>query len=115
MATDPLALEAEVKALQRSLANSAGTANKDAATPANGQICDAGLVQNLINEFGLGAEPRLRRVLYERLRRLEQQHGQIVEILITEARALARAPGVLRPGNYFARAICLKLRENGLA
>jgi hypothetical protein len=115
MATDPLALEAEVKAMQRAIAHGAAPANVDGAPPANGQICDVGLVQNLINEFGLGGEPRLRRVLYERVRRLEQQHGQIVEILITEARALARAPGVRRPGNYFARAICLKLRENGLA
>lgn len=115
MATDPLALEAEVKAYQAKLTTPTADSDGAGSAGSTGQICDAGLVQNLINEFGLGGEPRLRRVLYERLRRLEQQHGQIVEILITEARALARAPGVRRPGNYFARAVCLKLRENGLA
>lgn len=73
-----------------------------------------GLVQSLINEFGLGMEPRLRRACYERLARLESQYGQAAELLIAEARSLARAPGIRQKGNYFARAAVLKLREAGL-
>lgn len=105
--TDPLALAAEVKALQERTRANAATTDTAAA-------CDLGLVNSLIKEFGLGGEPRLRRALYDRLARLERQHGQKVEILIAEARSLAKSPSVLRPGNYFARAINLKLRENGL-
>lgn len=107
MATDPLALEAEVKALR------ARTAQQSIVSPIE-ETLERGLVNGLIKEFGLGGEPRLRRALYDRLARLERQYGQQVEILIAEARSLAKAPSVLRPGNYFARAINLKLREAGL-
>lgn len=107
MATDPMQLEAEVKALQ-------SRAKSNTAPPVTNDTSSVGLVQGLINEFGLGLEPRLRRALFDRLARLEQQHGQTVELMIAEARSLARAPGVTRKGNYFARAICLKLREAGI-
>lgn len=107
MATDPLWIAAEVKALQ-------SRSRTPEAQPGETAAQDLGLVEGLIKEFGLGLEPRLRRALYDRLARLERQHGQTVEILIAEARALARAPGVSRKGNYFARAICLKLREAGI-
>jgi hypothetical protein len=107
MATEPLALEAEVKALQKRMAE-----NRDRDQVAGSE--QIGLVNSLIKEFGLGGDPRLRRVLYDRLARLERLHGQKVELLIDEARSMARDPLVKRPGNYFARAICMKLRENGL-
>ena len=105
--TDPLQLAADVKALQ---ARTAAVA----ATHDGNDVNQHGLVAGLIKEYGLGGEPRLRRALYDRLARLERQYGQQVEILIAEARSLARSPSVLRPGNYFARAINLKLREAGL-
>lgn len=107
MATDPLALAAEVKALTT-------RAREHGEDRDRGPAAEPGLVQSLITEYGLGMEPRLRRALYDRLARLERQHGQTVEILIAEARSLARAPEVARKGNYFARAICLKLREAGI-
>ena len=107
MATDPLALEAEVKALRARTAAAVSERPLETAEP-------IGLVNSLIKEFGLGGDPRLRRVLYDRLARLERLHGQKVELLIDEARSMARDPFVKRPGNYFARAICLKLREAGL-
>ena len=114
MATDPLALEAEVKAYQAKL-----TTRQQTATARIRRIHGADLRRRPRSEpykrvRAGGRTPITPRAL-RHLRRLEQQHGQIVEILITEARALARAPGVRRPGNYFARAVCLKLRENGLA
>ncbi len=105
--TDPLQLAAEVKALQARTAANRDREQLDTTV-------DIGLVNSLIKEFGLGGEPRLRRALYDRLARLERLHGQKVEILIAEARSLAKGPSVLRPGNYFARAINLKLREAGL-
>lgn len=96
-----------------------------AATPSSPTVSDAsalssapatsveGLVAGLIRDFGLGNEPRLRRALYDRLARLEHQYGQAVEVLIAEVRSMAKAPTVRQPGNYFARAVTLRLREGG--
>lgn len=72
------------------------------------------LIQDLIQEFGLGGSPQLRRTLYERLARLERAHGQRFMTLLDEARSLARAPTVRNKGNYFAHAICVKVREAAL-
>ena len=72
MATDPLALEAEVKALRARTAAAVSERPLETAEP-------IGLVNSLIKEFGLGGDPRLRRVLYDRLARLERLHGQKVE------------------------------------
>jgi len=107
MATDPVELASAVKEYQGRLA-------KEATDTPPGPDQSGGLVAGLIKQFGLGGDPRLRRALYERLARLEAQYGQKAEILIAEARSLAAAPTVRRPGNYFAHAICLKLREAGI-
>jgi hypothetical protein len=85
-----------------------------AAQPMPLEPSASGLVAGLIKDFGLGAEPALRRRLYERLQRLVSLHGQQVEILIAEKRSLALDPHTVRPGNYFAKAITTALRERGL-
>jgi len=75
---------------------------------------DDGLVAGLIKDFGLGQEPALRRALYARLEHVERLHGQKAELIIAEARSMAKLPSTRKPGNYFARAVLLKLREAGL-
>lgn len=107
MATDPLALAQAVKEYQA--AKAAGSSSLPCPS-----LAGSGLVEGLIKEFGLGINPGPRRTLYERLARLEREHGQAAELLIAEARSLARAPTVRNKGNYFARAVTLKLREAGI-
>jgi hypothetical protein len=105
--TDPLELESAVKAFQAKLAATAAVATNRTAD-------EHGLVNGLIKDFGLGGRPELRRACYQRLAHIEKQHGQTAEILIAEARSMAKMPGIRFPGNYFVRAVLLKLREAGL-
>lgn len=105
--TDPLQLEAEVKRLQARIHDREVTGSQVAP-------CEDGLVQGLIKQFGLGGNPELRRACYIRLQALERQHGQKAEMIIAEARSMAMMPTIRAPGNYFVRAVLLKLREAGL-
>ena len=107
MPTDPLALESAVKEYR---ARTTALSNPTESTPSP----PVGLVAGLITDFGLGNEPVLRRRLYERLQRLVETYGQKVELLIAEKRSIAKHPTTRMPGNYFARAITIALRENGL-
>ncbi len=104
---DAQTLEAEVKALVARTEQ-----QKQKSTESESR--EAGLVAGLIADFGLGQEPALRRALYARLEHIERIHGQKAELIIAEARSMAKLPTTKRPGNYFARAVLLKLREAGL-
>ncbi len=121
MATDPAQLAEAVKQYQAAQRRQLEARTKDApgdvepaANASSEASPDAGLVASLIKQFGLGLDARLRRALYDRLARLERLHGQQVEMIIAEARSLAMSPTVRNKGNYFARAVCLKLREAGI-
>ena len=72
------------------------------------------LVEELRNQFGVGGNPQLRINLYHRLKRIVDQHGIRAQQVIDEVRSMARAPGIRNQGNYFARAIVLRLREAGI-
>lgn len=107
MSTDPMALESAVKEYQARSNHKPVMAEESSTQP-------VGLVAGLITDFGLGNEPALRRRLYERLQRLVETYGQAVELLIAEKRSIAKHPTTRRPGNYFAKAITIALREKGL-
>lgn len=114
MATDPVQLASAVKEYQARALRIVEQETHPTALPVDDTTQSVGLVAGLIADFGLGNEPALRRRLYDRLQRLVLQHGQKVELLIAEKRTMAKHPTTRRPGNYFARAIAIALREAGL-
>jgi len=71
---------------------------------------DLSVVGRLRRRFGLGDDPKRRMLLYQRLDRLVQLHGELVLQLISEA--AAGAVGKEKEGRWFARAICAKLAEH---
>ena len=72
------------------------------------------LVERLKTLFGVGGNPQLRINLYHRLQRVVEQHGTRAQQVIDEVCSMARAPGIRNQGNYFARAVVLRLREAGI-
>lgn len=72
-----------------------------------------GAEERLGRRLGFGRQPAKRRLFYQYLGRLVDTEGERVYDLI--GTALAQAVGKRDPGNYFCRAIALKLREAGLA
>jgi uncharacterized protein YutE (UPF0331/DUF86 family) len=70
------------------------------------------IMERLVSKFGLGDNPVKRRALYARLQLLAETFPDAVESLISEA--VMQSHGMRRPGNYFCRAIVLKLRESKL-
>ncbi len=111
---DAVTLESAVKEYQAQhrlspVAQRCADALQDVLGPAR-----KGLVGELIAEFGLGEQPALRRVLYERIARAFEQAPDKVKAMLADARMLAKEPTVKRKGNYFARAMKLKLLEAGM-
>jgi len=71
-----------------------------------------GVADKLERRFGLGAQPTLRRALFERLQLAVEVHGErAFRSLKTVA---AEAAGKRKPDRYFCRAALCRLREEGL-
>lgn len=104
---DALSLESAVKQFQAQSATRLKLLDEETSASQS-------LVQELITEFGLGNEPALRRKLYERIDRARAAHPDKVGALLADALSLARDHSVRNKGNYFARAMKLKLVEANL-
>jgi hypothetical protein len=68
--------------------------------------------KRLERRFGVGSKPELRRTLYHRLELLVERLGEPAYKVI--AIAAAEADGKNEPGRWFAKVVCLRLREHGL-
>lgn len=74
-----------------------------------GQFHTSNLVDRLFALYGPGEREDLRRMLFMRIERLVQIHGQRMMTLVREA--CISAQGRENPGNYFCRAVRLKIAE----
>jgi len=71
-----------------------------------------GIAGRLEMRFGLGGNSELRRALYRRLESLVFEGGDPVYRVV--ATAAADASGKDDPGRWFAKVVCLRLRESGV-
>ena len=71
-----------------------------------------GVAGRLERRFGLGGNPELRRALYRRLECMIDEQGEPMYRLV--ATAAAEASGKEDPGRWFAKVVCLRIRESGL-
>lgn len=74
-----------------------------------GSLQSRTLSQRLLELYGGGDRPDLRRMLFTRLEHLVNRYGEPAERLVREAAIKAAAANY--PGNYFCRAVRLMLSE----
>lgn len=71
-----------------------------------------GISERLVRRFGLGSNPELRRALYRRLEMMVVEQGEPMYRIV--ATAAGDADGKQDPGRWFAKVVCIRIRESGL-
>lgn len=71
-----------------------------------------GVSGRLERRFGLGGNSELRRALYRRLELLIDEQGEPMYRLV--ATVASEASGKEDPGRWFAKVVCIRIRESGL-